>query len=35
MEGREFYDFILGKREGGRGGEDKLKSAMRIKEVLP
>ena len=35
-EDREFYDIILGKREGGRReGEDKLKSAMRIKEVLP
>lgn len=30
--GREFYDIILGKREGGRGeGEDRLKSAMGIK----
>ncbi len=33
-EGREFYDIILGKREGGRGGEDKLKSAMRIKKIF-
>ena len=34
-EGREFYDIILGKREGGRRGgkkerEDRIKSAMRI-----
>ena len=31
-EGREFYDIILGKREGGRReGEDRIKSAMGIK----